>query len=133
MSTLEKDTLVWVSRDKLNGYLIKHHVPEATRTLALKIANMSFEHHAEAVILFLDNSTVLKNVKITCYMPIYKEMGILEKDGYAYEEVDGCISLPALAIENIRTITNEDLLFTVKDAATKLGYWREEYGIVALS
>jgi hypothetical protein len=133
MATLEKGKLVWVDRDKIDSYLKEHHVPPDTRTSAQNIVNMCFEHNADAVVLFMDESTAIKNVKVSCYMPIYKEIGILEQSGYTYNDVDGCIFLDALAIENIRTITSNELLFTVKDTAIRAGYWREEYGIVALS
>jgi len=133
MSTLEKDKLVWVDRDKLEGYLRKHHVPETTRLLAQKIANMCFERKVEAAILFLATCTVMKNVKLSCYMPIYKEMSLFEQGGYIFEEIEGCIPLDPREIKNIRTIKEKELLFTIKDFAISTGFWREEYGIVALS
>jgi len=133
MATLERGKLVWVLRGDLADYLEDKHVPEVTKSLVKKVSAVCFERQAEAVVLFLDESVNLKNVKLSCYLPIYKEVSIFEQGGYTYEEIDGCISLfPPLFIKNIRTITSEKLLFAVKDMAIRSGYWREEYGIVAL-
>jgi len=137
MSTLEKGTLVWVTRDRLDKYLMENHVPEDTQSLTREIVNIAFDREAEAVFLFFDNSTTLKNVKLSCYLPVYKDMSIFEQGSYTYGDVDGCIYLPPLEIPDIRTFEetakNKELLFTVKDLAVRAGYWREEYGIVALS
>jgi len=125
-----KDKLVWIPRNELDYYLKKHHISDIPRLAVEKIAEYCFTRGVEAVVIFMDSD--LGIIKPTCYMPIYLNTGVYEEGGYTFEDIEGCIYLDPMFIPNIRTTTDEQLLYSAKDTAVKAGYWRDDFGIVVL-
>jgi len=120
---LEKG-VVLLLREEFERY-IKANVSEIPREFMLKIAKICFDNQASAVVLFVNKDC--GNFRCTCFSPIYKSVDALAQCGYVFSDVDDCIYLDVFFAEDVKTLHNSELFFTIKEMAIKAGYWREEH------
>ena len=127
MAILKKGQLFFVYKNQFETFL-ETYTPEVSRPLLRKIAEACFDHHAPAVALFLNNKGGTSSC--VCYMPIYNSINTFEQCGYEFADIDACIFLDVLIIEDILWELPRGKIFTIKEIAAREGYWQQEYAIL---
>ncbi|MCL2808649.1 MAG: hypothetical protein FWD24_01145 [Treponema sp.] len=128
---LEKGSLVFVPNDDLNFYL-RGRISDDTRLQLEKIAAFCYECEAIATFLFI-NKTINSEFSCSSYIPIYDNKDKLKKHIKNFKDFKQSIYITALTINNVEELKNKDFLTLIKRAATRIGYWNENYALLIIN